>query len=75
MSLESLEMAVASSAIEDATMISDIVASISTNSDNISQNFQTVQKIMSIHSTELIVQFLFISFRYLSKEQILYSMR
>ena len=38
MSLESLEMAVASSASADATMISDIVASISTNSDNISQN-------------------------------------
>ena len=42
MSLESLEMAVASSAIEDATMISDIVASISTNSDNISQNMMSI---------------------------------
>ena len=42
MSLSSLEMAVASSASTDATMISDIIASISTNSDNISQNMMSI---------------------------------
>ena len=44
MSLESLEMAVASSASTDATMISEIVANISTNSDDISQNMMSIMQ-------------------------------